>query len=561
MDGVAARAIGAQQTTSADPPLLPVPGSPEELRRFAELQRGLAPLFRRAFPDPQAPQTVVVIPSLTLDAAELEKLTGAPHYEERLLCILMLLRRPRTRIVYVTSQPIAPCIVDYYLHLLPGVPAHHARERLTLLSCHDGCARPLTEKILRRPRLRERIRAAVADPGAAHMTCFNPTPLERTLAVQLGIPLYGCDPALAQLGSKSGSRQVFRAAGVSLPDGFENLRDGHDVAAALAALRRRHPRLRRAVVKLNEGFSGEGNAVFPFHGAPLEGGLERWIRDGLAARLRFEAPAERWETFEPKLRGMGGIAECFLDAAESRSPSVQCRVDPLGDTSVISTHDQVLGGPSGQVFLGCTFPADEGYRRAIQEDAMRVAAVLREAGVIGRFGVDFVALRRGDRWEHHALEINLRKGGTTHPYLLLHFLTDGRYDPETGLFLTPTGQACHYYASDNLQSPAYRGLTPDDLIDIAVTHGLHFHGATQQGIMFHMIGALSQHGKLGTVCIADSREGAARLYADLVAVLDREVGAVPPPPPVAMEPARRIPAPRMRRSRARRRARLAAGAA
>jgi hypothetical protein len=154
--------------------IVPRPGSPEELSRFRELQRRLAPLFRRAFPDPRAPQTVVVVPSMTLDPAELAKLTGAAHYEERLLCILMLLRRPRTRVVYVTSEPIPASIVEYYLHLLPGVPCHHARERLTLISCHDGSALPLTAKILARPRLCARIRAAIADPRAAHLTCFNP---------------------------------------------------------------------------------------------------------------------------------------------------------------------------------------------------------------------------------------------------------------------------------------------------------------------------------------------------------------------------------------------------
>jgi hypothetical protein len=537
---------------AAAPPILPVPGSPEELRRFAELQRRLAPLFRRAFPDEQAPQTVVVIPSMSLPESELQKLTGASHYEERLLCILMLLRRPRTHLVYVTSQPLAPCIVDYYLHLLPGVPARHARERLTLLSCHDGSPVPLTRKILDRPRLRARIRGAIADPAAAHLTCFNPTALERTLAVQLGIPLYGCDPALARLGTKSGSREVFRRAGVPLPDGYERLYDARDVAGALAALRARDPGLARAVIKLNEGFSGEGNALFEFDGAPRGPALERWVRERLPTTLRFEAPSELWEAFEQKLGAMGGIVECFLDGAEARSPSVQCRVDPLGGASVISTHDQVLGGPSGQVYLGCTFPADEGYRRAIQESGMRVAEVLRGEGVIGRFGVDFVVRRRPWGWEHAALEINLRKGGTTHPYLLLQFLTDGRYDPETGLFLTPGGRECHYYASDNVQSERYRGLTPDDLIDIAVAHGLHFHGATQQGVMFHMIGALSQHGKLGTVCIADTPDGAERTYHDLLSVLDREAGAAaaaPAPHPRAVVRARPFPPPRASRSR------------
>jgi len=188
---------------------VPSPGSAEERQRFALIQERLAPLFRRAFPDPHAHQTVVIIPSLSLDAEELAKISGVHHYEERMLCMLMLLRMPRTHI-YVTSQPVAATIIDYYLHLLPGIPVSHARRRLTLLSCHDASNAPLTQKILERPRLLERIRVAIPDARAAHMTCFNGSPLERTLAVRLDIPLYACDPALNWLGTKSGSREVFR---------------------------------------------------------------------------------------------------------------------------------------------------------------------------------------------------------------------------------------------------------------------------------------------------------------------------------------------------------------
>ena len=509
----------------AAPALDLAPGSPEELARFAALQRALPPLFRDAFPDPAAPQTVVVVPSLSLDAAELRKLEGAPHYEERLLCLLMLLRRPRTHVVYVTSQPVAEGIVDYYLNLLAGVPPSHARRRLHLLSCYDGSAAPLTEKVLARPRLLARIRAAVPDARAAHLTCFNATPLERTLAVRLGLPLYAPDPALAHLGTKSGSRELFRRAGVPLPDGHENLRDAADAAAALAALKRRHPGQRRAVVKLNDGFSGEGNALFSYDGAPSGRALEGWARAALPERLRFEAAGETWEAFEPRLEAMGGVVECFLEGGETRSPSVQCRVDPLGGVSVISTHDQVLGGPSGQVFEGCTFPADPAYARDLHAMGTRVSGLLRDEGVVGRFAVDFVSRRRGDAWEHAAIEINLRKGGTTHPYLMLQFLTDGAYDPGTAVYRTPAGRACCYHATDNLRDPAYRGLSPDDLIDIAVSHGLHFHAATQQGVVFHLIGALSQHGKLGALCIADTVERATALHHATVAVLAREARA------------------------------------
>jgi hypothetical protein len=501
---------------------IPEPGSADELKAFARIQERLAPLAQRNISDPRAPQTVVVVPSLSLDREELAKISGVHHYEERLLCMLMLLRMPRTHLVFVTSQPIATAIIDYFLHLLPGVPLRHARRRLTLLSCHDASDEPLTKKILERPRLIERIRAAIADPTAAHITCFNCTALERSLAVRLNIPLYGNDPQLNYLGTKSGSREVFREAGVPLPDGFEHLRDEQDIVEAVVELKRRDPALGRAAVKLDEGFSGEGNAVFPYDGAPEGRDLARWVRDELPGRIRFEAKNETWEHYCHKFAEMGGIVECWVEGKELRSPSVQCRINPLGETFIVSTHDQVLGGPSGQIFLGSTFPADAEYSRDIREYGWRVGEVLRERGALGRFAIDFISVKREEEWEHYAIEINLRKGGTTHPYLILRFLTDGTYDPEDGIYCTPTAKPCYYYASDNLQSPAYKGLTPEDLVDIAVDNGLHFDGAAQQGVVFHLIGALSQYGKLGTVCIGDSHESARKFYRDTVAVLDRE---------------------------------------
>ena len=93
------------------------------------------------------------------------------------------------------------------------------------------------------------------------------------------------------------------------------------------------------------------------------------------------------------------------------------RVTPLGKLEVLSTHDQLLGGPSGQSYLGCIFPADPGYATAITREAVKVGERLASEGVIGRFAMDFVAVRSADgSWEPYAIELNLRKGGTTHPF-------------------------------------------------------------------------------------------------------------------------------------------------
>jgi hypothetical protein len=226
-----------------------------------------------------------------------------------------------------------------------------------------------------------------------------------------------------------------------------------------------------------------------------------------------------YDVFAAKAQAMGAIVEAFLEG-EKRSPSAQFRIDPLGRAAPISTHDQVLGGPHGGVFLGCRFPADAAYRREIQADGARVASRLAAAGALGRFGVDFVCVREGENWRRYAIEINLRKGGTTHPFLMLEYLTGGVYDSETGLFRAPSGHPRFYAASDNLQSDAYVGLTPSDLVDIAVERELHYDGATQEGVVFHLIGALSEFGKLGLVAVGATPERAEALYERAVAALD-----------------------------------------
>jgi hypothetical protein len=488
-------------------------GSAEEIAAFARIQARLPDLFGKVTTRRTQEQTVVVVPSLSLDPEELAKVTGVHHYEERMLYMLMLLRRPRTRVVFVTSQQLDPIVVDYFLHLLTGVPSSHARERLILLHCSDASKQPLTAKVLARPRLIERIRAAIPDPALAHLVCFNSSAYERSLAVQLGIPLYASDPALSHLGTKSGCRKIFREAGISFPEGFEDLRDGEDIVGALATLRELDPRRRRAVVKLNDGFSGEGNALFYFDGADdLRGNdLRSWIRERLTD-LRFEAPGEHWERYHVKFQQMQGVVESFVEGVEKCSPSSQNRVNAQGRAMGISTHDQVLGGPSGQVFMGCTFPAIDDYRLQIQEAGLRVAEVLASKGVIGRFATDFVSVKENGEWKHEAIEVNLRKGGTTHPYLTLRFLTDGTYNVDDGLFYSQTGRPKYYYASDSLQSDSYRGLGPADLVDLAVLNELHFHSSSERGVVFHLIGALSEFGKLGLVCIGDNWQQARFLY-------------------------------------------------
>lgn len=500
----------------------PLPGSPEETAMFHKLQKNFSKQFSHSFADPFALKTVVIVPSLTLDAAILSKIKGRVHYEERMLCMLMLLRMPRTHVIYVTSMPIDEIIIDYYLHLLPGITGFHARQRLTLFNCFDNSPKSLTQKILERPRIIERIRQAIPDKEQAHLVCFNVTELEKTLSVQLGIPLFGCDPALLCYGTKSGGRQLFRNCNISMPDGFENLETKYDIVQSLYSLKIKKPLLRKAVIKLDDGFSGEGNAIFNYEGLDLGTDLKLKIDDELQKRMKIVAAGVSYDDYIKKFEDMKGVVEEFIEGEIKTSPSVQCRINPDGGIDIISTHDQLLDEATGQVFMGAVFPADDAYKISISKMAESISHRLRTFGVLGRYSIDFISVKSGNEWKNYAIEINLRKGGTTHPYLMLQFLTDGNYNHNTGEYFTANGQKRFYFATDNLQNDLYKGLTPRDLIDIAIYHQLIYDSTRQEGIMFHLLGALSQYGKTGLVCIAGSREKAIAYYNKVMEVLQAE---------------------------------------
>jgi hypothetical protein len=485
----------------------------QRYQRFDRLQRNM-PRVWDAMRLNLENESVVVVPSVTIDRLGDGSGTMTQAYEERFLFLLLLLREPRLRMVYVTSTPIAPAIVEYYLALLPGVIPSHALARLTFVSVGDGTPRPLSEKLLERPGLLRRIAALIPDRSLCHLVTYNTTELERDVAVALGIPMYGADPRLVHFGTKTGCRRLFAEEGVRHPLGYENLHDLDQVADAVVSMRQHGSNASEVIVKLNEGVSGQGNALVDLRGLPPAGDAQE--RTEVMARLRqmqFERPDTPLDLYLGKLAERGGIVEELVSGVEIRSPSVQLRVTPSGEVELLSTHDQVLGGPSGQSYLGCRFPADFNYAPAISAEASIIGARLAREGVIGRFAIDFVSVRDADgRWTSYAIELNLRKGGTTHPFLTLQFLTGGQYDARSGLFLTQDGAEKHLVATDHLESDSFRALTVEDLFDIVARHRLHFDQARQVGVVFHMISCVTEHGRVGLTAVGNTPAEAEAMY-------------------------------------------------
>ncbi len=488
--------------------------------KFDALQRNLVPLWEFIGKPTQEEHTIVVVPSMTLGLA----FEGSEQqaYEERFLFMLFLLQQPRIRMIYVTSMEIAPTVIEYYLDLLPGVVASHARKRLFLVAPQDASSLPLSQKLLNRPRLLRQIRELVRDPKKAHLVPYNTTDIERELSVQLGIPMYAADPRFFAFGTKSGCRRIFAEEGVQHPLGVENLYSKDDLIGAVQQMRTSRPNMKRVIVKLNEGASGNGNAILDLSTLP-EGTPDRAAIDDALRTLKFEAATQNFDEYMDGMARKGGIAEEYITGTVIQSPSAQLRNTPLGEVELLSTHDQILGGPSGQSYLGCSFPANRDYAPAIMREAEKVGKRFAREGIVGRYAMDFVVVKNEKgKWEPYAIEVNLRKGGTTHPFLTLQYLTDGKYHANVGEFRTVRGQPKAYVATDHLESPSYRALTPDDLFDVASKNGLHFNHATQKGVVFHMMSAMGDHGRFGFTAIGDSHREAEALYARTVELIEAE---------------------------------------
>lgn len=466
-------------------------------------------------------ESVVVVPSISLDSTTATSGTLVQAMEERALFLLLLLRQPRLRMIYVTSLPVAEPVVEYYLGLLPGVIPSHARARLTMLSVGDAGPGSLSRKLLARPRLLGKIRELIPNPARCHLIPYNTTDLERDVALSLGIPMYGSDPRLSELGSKTGCRRIFEELGVRCPIGADDLRSVDDLVGAVSEMRRQRPTLTEVIVKLNEGVSGSGNALVDLHDLPAPGAPDEAdvIRERVLG-MALENPDVGLDGYLAKFAAGAGIVEERITGVELTSPSVQMRALTDGTVELLSTHDQLLGGASGQRYLGCIFPADPAYATAIAEPAMVIGRHLAGLGVLGRFAVDFVTVRdETGRWTPYAIELNLRKGGTTHPFLTLQFLTDGTYDGERGVFTTPAGDTKHLVATDHLEDDRLKALTVEELFDVVVAHGLHYDAARQTGVVLHMFSCLTEHGRIGLTAVADSAEAAWRLYQQAEAVL------------------------------------------
>lgn len=434
------------------------------------------------------------------------------HYASRigalehryLVSVLIAGRIPSCEVIYLCSRHPGDAVVDYLESLVPEAHRDIVRKRFSIVVVPDPSPRSLAQKLIGHPEILQALRQRI-EGRIAFIEPWNVTEHEVEVAQALGVEINGTSPDLWHLGFKSACRKLFREAGVPLPYGHEDLTGLSDVAEAIADIRAARPEAPGVVVKHDNSVAGDGNAVIRFANGPVGpqlAALPDWYVETLAE---------------------GGIVEELVTGDAFKSPSAQLDIVPGGEVRLLATHEQVLGGPDNQVYEGCVFPCDPVYAPDIAGAALAIGSLLARRGVLGRFSADFAAARNGGEWKTYALEVNLRKGGTTHPFAALRNLVPGRYDPVVGAWITQGGGRRAYYATDNLIDPSWLGFPPEDCIAAVREAGLEFDPHTGLGTILHMLSCLEVDGRFGLTAIAETPEAARAMAEKVAAIVDGAV--------------------------------------
>jgi hypothetical protein len=472
---------------------------------FADLQARLPEVWALNVPGSTVPHVSVVMPAFAMGEALLS------HYATRLgamehrylLATLMIPRIPGVEVVFISCEEPGREVLEYYARLASPARPEALLERLHVVSVPDRTARPVSAKLLDRPDRLALVRELIGGRPAM-LESWNVTATEVEVALALGTPVNGTDPELWPLAFKSRGRRLFTELGVPVPAGCEDVCDLAGVGAAVTSIRSTRPQVTDVVVKHDNSGGGDGNLIVPL----VDGAGHRLPPADVVAGLTDTVP--QW--FVDDLT-RGGIVEELVSGAQVRSPSAQLEVVPQGGSRVLSTHEQILGGENGQVYSGCRFPADPAYASTLVDYGTRVADRLGELGALGRVGVDYIATLRPGGWDVLALEVNLRKGGTTHPFTALRHLVPGHYDAASGQYVGDGGAVRCYRSTDGMLDPAWTGVAPAQVIDAVAAAGLEFDARSRSGVVLHMLSCLKVDGRLGVTAIAATHEEADDLYA------------------------------------------------
>lgn len=488
------------------------------------------------------PVLVLAISSFNLDMKEVETIENYLHYEHRALWNILRARDPNVRVLFVSSDPVPKEAIDHLLESLPPEEAQSVRSRIDFLHVGDRRAIYLTDKIMASPLLQAQILLRGSNLIGERMNSqnsllfpYNVTPEVVNMAKALGVEFVGLSPVLTELNTKSLNHDLFASTKVPHPKTFAHIKSERIMAASVWRLFKENPELERVFTKTNKGTSGQG--IFDVSRKELyEAGYKEEMSraDALPIIIRVlrskEQNDETWGEVMVRSRTDGAVVQ--EGVPHVRGPSAQLYIHSNGRVELLSTHMQKI---EDKAYVGSSYPAypkQPALQQKLESYALELAQTLARYGVRGRLAFDFfeVNLSGGRSADSKSQtdfvvgEANIREGGTTHSWEILHRLLETHHRPDLGTMVSGvTGKPVYYEMTDGYKTPWLLNKTSKEVLALFNRHPvwqrLRFQLETGEGIQLHMTEAIGEFGKVAYTASGTTPERAAALFKQMEAFL------------------------------------------
>ncbi|KVR18400.1 hypothetical protein WK13_07970 [Burkholderia ubonensis] len=439
-------------------------------------------------------RTIVFIPSISFDGLTKKYLIGLNCFEERNLYYLACLTNPNTRFIAVLSSTVEDAFIDYcvdHASCARGIDSGLLRDRFDIVRVPTIGDEHLSHALFRQPAILESLQQRIRRAANPIIDFWLVSPEEIRLASALNCPYYGLPDSALQFDNKSNARDLFREIGLHIPDGEEHIDSPREAWLALRRLVERTS-ASEYLIKLNCEEAGNGIAI-----VDRESILQPFENFAGLVKVQKDIPTDE---FLNAILQQGATVEAFITAPIKACPSVKMEILADGSVRNLATHDQVL---NGMAYSGSRFPADDSYRSDLIRIGYRVAEASSQKGARGIVSVDFLATKNSpaEPWTLWGMEINARKGATTHPYYWTRWLTGSDYSVDTGKLTSAAGDTV-YRASEFFSDPRLHLVPPSLILSDLKESGLDYNHHLKSGVFVHMLSSVRRFSKVGATVIA-----------------------------------------------------------
>ncbi|XP_027017127.2 IQ motif-containing protein H isoform X1 [Tachysurus fulvidraco] len=531
-------------------------------------------------------RTIIHIPSLGYSQEQRQSLRRFNILQNTQMGRLCDIRDKNVEVIYVCPVHLGEDSVNYYTHLLglnetveTGKPTSSSYAKsFTILtpeahqhfSSRCMCVSTLLKyspHTLRRIKNLIQGKQAYLVSGVPHMD-------DLTVADELGVPVLGPEPAVAQLyGTKSGIRRIFHSSGVRMPPGQADIYTLQQLHECFAQLMTDHLEVQRWLFKMDDGLGGHGTAYcdvcqvsfrrwalqeYHRHGPQIwrlawaqERVLKRFLEAVPAMLAAHAKPFDTscyptWSCFLEHFLRKGGVIEAYPPSDSVTCITVDLLVEPGGGVRMLSCGDQLHGSGFLQV-SGCTVPQNSVCPDVLYSICMRIGKACQEQHILGHFSLDLVTFLEPGTLKQQVWAVDLDLGYSNQlamTQIMLH-ITGGTLNCHAGRLEVPfpvrnsKTPACHRAPTANAPAPStsrfavmssrlyHTNLSMvhyDVLFQMCRAHGIGFDIKERHGSVFALHDS-AERSSLGMITISPDLKGALLTFARNLTVIHQEISA------------------------------------